>query len=81
MTVLTPLLTPLRALHPETSGDREQRKRLRYTDSATYGDAWKQASADCGSEGRGFESRRSPSHLQVKRKDRRRDPGLDLRPS
>ena len=25
-------------------------------------------SADCGSEGRGFESRRSPSHLQEKRK-------------
>jgi hypothetical protein len=34
---LTPLLTPLRAQHPETAGNRQQRKQLRYADSATVG--------------------------------------------
>jgi hypothetical protein len=47
---LTPLLTPLRAQYGETAGNREQRKRLRYADFATYGNAQKQVSADCGSE-------------------------------
>jgi hypothetical protein len=36
---LTPQLTPLRAQHPETAGNREQRNRLRYADSATPGNA------------------------------------------
>ena len=30
---------------------------------------------NCGSEGRGFEPRRSPSHLQVKRGNRSKDQG------
>ena len=61
---LTPLLTPLRAQHPETVGNREQGNRLRYADSATARNLGQQGSADCGSrEGRGLESRRSPSYL------------------
>src|SRR5215211_2168538 len=39
------------------------------------GNTQKQVSADCGSrEGRGFESRRSPYHLRVKRSFRRVPP-------
>ena len=68
--VLTPLLTPLRAQHTDTMGNHQQRNRLRQADSAMDGNAWLQGSADCGSGGRGFESRRSPSHLQVKREAR-----------
>src|SRR5215217_9174396 len=63
------VLTPLRALHAETSGNCQQGNRLRYADSATYSNPWKQVSADCGSEGRGFESRRSPSYWQLRRQD------------
>jgi len=40
-------------------GNAQQRNRLRYGISATAGNTWKQVSADCGSEGRGFEPRRS----------------------
>ena len=58
---LTPQLTPLRAQHAETAGNRQQRNRLRYANSATPGNAQKRMTADCGSEGRGFEPRRSPS--------------------
>src|SRR5215212_2286833 len=47
---MTPLLTPLRAQHPETAGNHQQRKQLRYADSATYGNTQKHMSADCGSE-------------------------------
>jgi hypothetical protein len=35
--VLTPLLTPLSVQYAETAGNRQQRNRLRYADSATYG--------------------------------------------
>jgi hypothetical protein len=58
--VLTPLLTPLSVQYAETASNRQQRNQLRYADSATCGNTQKQMSADCGSEGRGFESRRSP---------------------
>ena len=61
--ILTPLLTPLRALHPATVRNREQKNQLIYADSATYSNTWQQMSSDCGSEGRGFEPRRSPSHM------------------
>ena len=57
---LTPPLTPPGAQHAETIGNRQQRNRPRYADFATLGNAWTQVSADCGSEGRGFEPRRSP---------------------
>jgi len=40
--------------------NREQVNRLIYAGFATPGNAKKQVSADCGSEGRGFEPRRSP---------------------
>jgi hypothetical protein len=46
-------LTPLKALHAETSGNHQQRIRLRQADCATSGNLWKRGSADCGSEGCG----------------------------
>ena len=60
---MTPLLTPPSAQHAETTRNREQRKRLIQADFATYSNAQKPMSADCGSEGRGFEPRRSPPHF------------------
>jgi hypothetical protein len=36
---LTPLLTPLSAQHAETPGNHQQRNRLRYANSATFGNA------------------------------------------
>src|ERR671921_2121997 len=63
---LTPLLTPLRAQYAESVCNPEQGNQLIYADSATLCNIRKQVSADCGSEGRGFESRRSPFYLQAK---------------
>ncbi len=60
---LTPPMTPPRAQHAETQGDRDQTNRFIYTDSATRGKAWQPVSADCGSGGRGLESRRSLSRI------------------
>jgi hypothetical protein len=52
--------------YAETGGNCEQRNRLRLAVFATYGNTWKQVSADCGSrEGRGFEPRRSPSTFRI----------------
>jgi hypothetical protein len=49
---LTPLLTPLRAQHAETTGNHQRRNQLRYANSATYSNAQKRMTADYGSEGR-----------------------------
>src|SRR4028119_2322105 len=57
-------LAPLRAQYGDTAGSREQRERLRYADSETYGNAWQQVSADRGSEGRGGGARREPPAVQ-----------------
>src|SRR5829696_6362187 len=51
MGVSTPLLTPLRALHAETSGNHQQEYWLNQAETATYGNIWKRVSADCGSRG------------------------------
>ena len=58
---MTPPLTPPGAQYAETVGNRQEKNRPRYADSATRGNREKQMVADCGSEGRGVEPRRSLS--------------------
>ena len=62
---VTPPLTPPRAQHPATAGNREQGGWLRQAAFATPGNPWQPMSSDCGSEGRGFEPRRSPSISRI----------------
>jgi hypothetical protein len=79
---LTPLLTPPSAQHAATASDREQGNRLRRAVSAAVCNLGQQASVDCGSrEGRGFESRRSPSYLQDKHEGRGEEGSLVARPA
>jgi hypothetical protein len=79
---LTPLLTPPSAQHAATASDREQGSRLRRAISAAVCNLGQQASVDCGSrEGRGFESRRSPSSLQDKHEGRGEEGSLVARPA
>jgi hypothetical protein len=54
-------LTPPSAQHAATAGNLERGNRLRYADSAPPCHTRQQGFGDCGSGGRGFEPRRSPS--------------------
>src|SRR5215208_5400012 len=60
-------LTPPGTQYGATLRKLEQRKRLKYEDSASSCKPLQHHWRDCGSEGSGFEPRRSPYDLQAKR--------------